>query len=277
MTAFFQTLLPLPLYVILFECMLTKQVATKRWNCERFLKAKLLCRTCPWNWRWLSIETRKLFGWRWTWFAGKDLEGTICFFSFDWESSVDWSLIMRGRVWFVNVCGCSTSSMLPSGKRVGITSLIGMISESIDAGQHAAVVTHGHRNGNICLNYLVYSAIVTSFRAGFSHQCLHATKEKKQNFIHTPYTTFSSIIIWQTPFLLLSGGLFLQETSWLYRHGAERSFRGCRWWCVTRALCLWYGLTCGSYLRAVSCFSNMRVGQATPRFGDLLLKIISAK
>lgn len=197
MTAFFQTLLPLPLYVILFECMLTKQVATKRWNCERFLKAKLLCRTCPWNWRWLSIETRKLFGWRWTWFAGKDLEGTICFFSFDWESSVDWSLIMRGRVWFVNVCGCSTSSMLPSGKRVGITSLIGMISESIDAGQHAAVVTHGHRNGNICLNYLVYSAIVTSFRAGFSHQCLHATKERKQNFIHTPYTTFSSIIIWQ--------------------------------------------------------------------------------
>lgn len=130
-TALFQTLLPLPWYVILLECMLTKQVATKRWTGERVLKAKLFCRTDPWNWRWLSIETRKLFGWRWTWFAGKDLEGTICFFSFDWESSVENKItfvtssrlksdyerenMIRECLWMLHI------KLTTSGKRVGIT------------------------------------------------------------------------------------------------------------------------------------------------------------
>ena len=154
------------------------------------------------------------------------------------------------------------------------------------------MVTHGYRNV-VCLNCMVCSVIVTyscpisdiwyqniwqSLRTGFSHTSACTQRKKENEFSFTRHTQHLFPLSFdKTPFLLFSGGLFLQETSWLYRHGAERSFRGFRWWCVTRALCLWYGLTCGWYLRTVACFSNMRVGQATPRFGDLLLKIISAK
>lgn len=133
-TAFFQTLLLW--YVILLECMLTQQVATKRWTdsfaglvletedgfrlrpenflaegerdlLEKILKAPYVFFHLIGKGTWVGVSL--------PWFSRK-------LHYFMWLQS-DWSLIMRGRVWFVNVCGCSTSSWLQVGNVLGLHSI----------------------------------------------------------------------------------------------------------------------------------------------------------